>query len=284
MEESQNRLPSRKDRRAVLRAMLLSKTFSQRLSALVSSRRVTFAFKAALLASICIFSFLSGIYLGVRSMRAVKAPWPEPDNAGTGVFANLGTAGNENKENLPSGNSTPPREDTSASNPGEKDGKVTVKSEGNSSPSSTTSAGPSGDKASQGPSETETVSLTKLTWPVQGKIVREPGWYFSEDTREWRYFPGVDIETKQGDQVKAALPGVVKIIFKDALLGDVVVINHGPNLETRYAGLANMSVRTGDHVRQGEVIGQSGNGKVHFEVIQDGNPLNPRELVKTPGN
>jgi len=128
------------------------------------------------------------------------------------------------------------------------------------------------------------ITLNELRWPVYGQIIRSPGWYFSETLGEWRYFAGVDISAKPQEEVHAALPGVIKNIFKDAILGDVIVIGHGPNLETRYAWVSPLDVKPGDKVNKDQPIGRARDSRIYFQILQNGNIIDPGEYLKTPGN
>ncbi len=100
---------------------------------------------------------------------------------------------------------------------------------------------------------------------------------------------GVDILAVRGTPVHAAGGGKVisasnRYKGSDAW-GNMVVIDHGHGLVTRYAHLDSYSVRKGDRVSAGEVIGAVGStGKVtgphlHFEVLKDGAPIDPSPVA-----
>lgn len=100
---------------------------------------------------------------------------------------------------------------------------------------------------------------------------------------------GVDLRAAKGSPVRAS--GAGKIIAATGNYngqkswGNVVVIDHGHGLITRYAHLDSYKVEKGDHVDAGDIIGTVGATGVasgphlHFEVISEGENLDPTALV-----
>ena len=93
---------------------------------------------------------------------------------------------------------------------------------------------------------------------------------------------GVDLIAPQGDPVLAVADGTVTdIIHERTGLGNVVEITHPGGYVTRYAHLADIKVSKGQRVQRGRRIasvGISGNSfapHLHFELIKDGEYLNP---------
>ncbi|WP_165820813.1 M23 family metallopeptidase [Pueribacillus theae] len=96
---------------------------------------------------------------------------------------------------------------------------------------------------------------------------------------------GMDYTLKSGEtfDVTAAMSGTVAKAEKDALLGHVVELKHSDGITTIYQSLANSSVKVGDKVEQGDVIGEAGRNQfnkdagvhVHFEIRDNGKPVNP---------
>lgn len=96
---------------------------------------------------------------------------------------------------------------------------------------------------------------------------------------------GVDITSKDGKEfeVIAALSGTVTAVYDDDLLGKVVEMEHDDSRSTFYASLSEVEVAEGDELTQGDVIGVSGTNvygdeettKVHFRLLEDGEPVNP---------
>lgn len=70
---------------------------------------------------------------------------------------------------------------------------------------------------------------------------------------------GTDIAAPEGTPVKAASNGIVRLSGGNYFYsGNTVVIDHGHQLFTIYAHLKKVSVKAGDYVRQGQVIGEVG--------------------------
>lgn len=100
-----------------------------------------------------------------------------------------------------------------------------------------------------------------------------------------RMHHGVDLRRPLGTGVKAERSGVVTFAGERGGYGNLVIVDHGGGFETRYAHCATLSVHQGEAVRQGELIGTSGNtGRstgphLHFEARQDGVPIDPLQFV-----
>ena len=111
---------------------------------------------------------------------------------------------------------------------------------------------------------------------------------------ENQYHPntGVDITVKdsEGFKVVAALSGTVTKVSEDALLGNVIEIEHENGIVTQYQSVKDFQVKVGDDVEQGRIIATSGKSMineeagvhVHFEIRKDGIPLNPEDFFDRP--
>ena len=97
---------------------------------------------------------------------------------------------------------------------------------------------------------------------------------------------GLDFNAPPGTPVVAAADGVVTAADYAPDYGNVIDIDHGGGLTSRYAHLSRMQVQPGQLVRRGETIGAVGNtGRstgphLHFEVRMLGAPQNPALLLK----
>ena len=83
----------------------------------------------------------------------------------------------------------------------------------------------------------------------------------------------------------AVLEGTVLNIKEDDILGNVVEIEHNPNLRTIYYSLGEVNVKVGEVLNQGDLIGTSGENNITdsssnllFEVYYNGTLLNPEEF------
>ena len=123
----------------------------------------------------------------------------------------------------------------------------------------------------------------------------EGGWYSSNFG--WRidpfngvraYHEGMDFMAEVGTPARAAAGGMVAYSDFHPQYGNMVEIDHGNSLITRYAHLSKRLVKIGDVVLSGGTIGQVGStGRatgphLHFEVRQNGTPLNPVRFLRLP--
>jgi murein DD-endopeptidase MepM/ murein hydrolase activator NlpD len=99
--------------------------------------------------------------------------------------------------------------------------------------------------------------------------------------RQRRQHSGVDLAAPSGTPVYATADGIVGRADWYSSYGLYVSIDHGAELETRYAHLSRLSVSAGERVRKGEVIGfvgstgRSTGPHLHYEVRVDGVAVNP---------
>lgn len=96
---------------------------------------------------------------------------------------------------------------------------------------------------------------------------------------------GVDYKSEEQFDVTSALSGTVTKISDDTLLGKTVEIRNSNEVITLYQSLSEVSVKKGDTVTQGQIIGKSGactlndevkNG-LHFEMYMNGGVINPEK-------
>lgn len=95
------------------------------------------------------------------------------------------------------------------------------------------------------------------------------------------YHTGVDFTAPVGELVGAAAPGQVSVATWDPSYGNWVEIDHGGGYRSRYAHLDIINVREGQWVDAGNYIGTVGNtgnssgAHLHFEIIVNGEAVNP---------
>ena len=134
----------------------------------------------------------------------------------------------------------------------------------------------------------------KRTTPVSGETVTGhavDALSYNQTTRDWRTHDGIDIAAAAGTDVCAAATGTVYTVYEDDTMGMTVVIHHEGDYTTCYSSLAaEVSVKPGDRVTAGQVIGKVGNtallenaigDHVHFSVSCGGKPVDP-EVFLTP--
>lgn len=97
---------------------------------------------------------------------------------------------------------------------------------------------------------------------------------------------GVDFAGKMGSPVIAVAGGVVTWASARYGYGNLVEINHGNGLVTRYGHNSELLVSEGDRVRKGQQIAKMGSSgrstgpHVHFEVIKNGRPVDPVTYIQ----
>ena len=97
-----------------------------------------------------------------------------------------------------------------------------------------------------------------------------------------REHSGLDFQCSEGTVVLATADGKVIQAGPIEKYGIVIRLQNGPSIQTFYAHLADVSVRVGQVVHQGEAIGHSGNTgltagpHLHYEIVENGTPKNPR--------
>ncbi|MGB5590713.1 MAG: M23 family metallopeptidase, partial [Gammaproteobacteria bacterium] len=101
-----------------------------------------------------------------------------------------------------------------------------------------------------------------------------------------KFHSGVDFAGNEGVDVLAVASGVVTWSGKRSGYGTMVEINHGNGLVTRYAHNKENLVQVGDTVKKGQAIGRMGKSgratgpHVHFEVLKNGQKVNPLKYVQ----
>lgn len=133
---------------------------------------------------------------------------------------------------------------------------------------------------------TGTETGTGFAYPCTGQITSAYAWRHHPVTGQVEMHYGIDIHGVEGTVVQAAGAGVVREVAEEQVLGIYVVVDHGEEgLVTRYAHLAEASVEPGTEVNKGQAIGKMGSTGVtndthlHFEVIVDGQPVDPLSIL-----
>jgi murein DD-endopeptidase MepM/ murein hydrolase activator NlpD len=126
------------------------------------------------------------------------------------------------------------------------------------------------------------LASTPTGWPVRGYISdgfgsrRNP---FGGGGAEMH--AGLDIATNHGTTITSTADGIVIFAGSHAGYGNLVVIDHGYGLTTRYAHMSSYDVTVGDHVTRGKKIGAVGStGRstaphCHYEVRLHDRPVDP---------
>lgn len=115
------------------------------------------------------------------------------------------------------------------------------------------------------------------------------GWRIDPFNGRRAFHDGVDFMAKPGTVIHAAAAGVVVASEYHPQYGNMIEIDHGNGLVTRYAHCLKRLARVGDVVMKGAAIGEVGStGRVtgphlHFEVRHNGVPQNPARFLRASG-
>lgn len=92
---------------------------------------------------------------------------------------------------------------------------------------------------------------------------------------------GLDLASRLGEPVVAASTGTVIKAISDKTRGNWIVVRHDQNYSTSYSHLKSMTVTAGQVIESGTVIGFVGSTglssgpHLHFEILKDGNAVDP---------
>ncbi len=121
--------------------------------------------------------------------------------------------------------------------------------------------------------------------PVEGPIGSGFGFRSDPFTGRAALHTGLDFPADMGTPIHAAAGGVVLVSEYHPQYGNMVMIDHGRGLVTRYAHGSKVLVNAGDLIKRGQrvaLVGTSGRSTgphLHFEVLVDGVPQNPAKFL-----
>ncbi len=129
-------------------------------------------------------------------------------------------------------------------------------------------------------------TLVPTEQPVPGVRVGSPfGFRIDPITGRSALHTGLDFPADTGTPILAAAGGVVVVQQYHSAYGNMVEIDHGNELITRYAHASSVSVKKGDIVKRGQEIakvgstGRSTGPHLHFEVWMSGVPQDPQRFL-----
>jgi murein DD-endopeptidase MepM/ murein hydrolase activator NlpD len=129
------------------------------------------------------------------------------------------------------------------------------------------------------------LASTPSVWPVRGWVTSDFGTRLDPYTSERVMHAGLDIAGPHGKEVISPSDGTVVFAGLEGGYGNVLVIDHGYGIKTRYGHLASIRVKAGQKVKRGETIAALGNtGRstgphLHYEVRVNGIAQNPRKFI-----
>ncbi|WP_442217280.1 M23 family metallopeptidase [Rhizobium sp. 2YAF20] len=131
-----------------------------------------------------------------------------------------------------------------------------------------------------------TVEALPFRSPAPGKLITSPF-----GNRKDPFFgklalhTGTDFHFSPGEKVRATAPGKIVSAGWAGGYGNMVEIDHGGGITTRYGHMAQILVDVGDSVKAGDAVGLAGStGRstgthLHYEVRENGNPVDPMYFV-----
>lgn len=112
------------------------------------------------------------------------------------------------------------------------------------------------------------------------------GWRIDPFNGNKAFHEGLDFTANSGTPIRAAADGIVSVAELTHAYGNMVKIDHGAGLETRYAHASKLMVKAGERVVKGQVValvgstGRSTGPHLHYEIRLNGNPLDPRQYLQ----
>ncbi len=128
-------------------------------------------------------------------------------------------------------------------------------------------------------------SATPSIWPLTGWISSGYGTRRDPFTGGNDFHPGLDISGNTGQEIQAPADGTVTDANYAGNYGNMVAIDHGFGITTRYAHLSRFAVSPGQQISRGQVIGYVGttgrstSSHLHYEVLVNGQLTNPLNLL-----
>jgi beta-lactamase regulating signal transducer with metallopeptidase domain len=133
-----------------------------------------------------------------------------------------------------------------------------------------------------------------LTAPIrQGRISAPFGPMIDPFKKIERHHKGIDIAAETGTTLYAAADGKVVFVQKEFKAqqgyGKNVIIDHGSGVQTRYAKMERIFVKSGDQVKKGQQIGEVGSTGIstgphlHFELKMGKDFVNPQDYIDFSG-
>lgn len=134
-------------------------------------------------------------------------------------------------------------------------------------------------------SQSSRLASVPSVWPTRGWVTSDFGSRLDPYTSDRVMHAGLDIAGPHGKDVIAPSDGTVVFAGLEGGYGNVLVIDHGYGIKTRYGHLASIRVKPGDKIKRGQEIANIGNtGRstgphLHYEVRVNGIAQNPRKFI-----
>ena len=128
-------------------------------------------------------------------------------------------------------------------------------------------------------------AATPSVWPVAGWLTSYYGNRKDPFTHAGDFHPGLDISADYGQPVLATSDATVTSAGANGAYGNMVTLDHGFGIVTKYGHLSRVAVMGDQHVKRGDVIGYVGStgrstgSHLHYEIWMNGRLTNPMTLL-----
>jgi murein DD-endopeptidase MepM/ murein hydrolase activator NlpD len=128
-------------------------------------------------------------------------------------------------------------------------------------------------------------SATPSVWPVAGWLSSSYGKRTDPFTKGPDFHPGLDISADYGQPVLATGDATVSTAGANGAYGNMITLDHGFGMVTKYGHLSRIAVVNGQQVKRGDVIGYVGStgrstgSHLHYEVWMNGRLTDPMTLL-----
>ncbi|MFH1984168.1 MAG: M23 family metallopeptidase [Pseudomonadota bacterium] len=129
------------------------------------------------------------------------------------------------------------------------------------------------------------LASTPAVRPTTGWNTSGFGYRTSPFTGLREFHKGLDIATRKGTAINATADGIITFAGRKGLLGNVVIIDHGYGMVTRYGHCEDVVIKANDVVKRGDLIakvgstGRSTGPHLHYEVLLNGVPTDPEKYI-----
>lgn len=121
----------------------------------------------------------------------------------------------------------------------------------------------------------------RLVYPVKGKIINRFGRKMDKRFDTYIVYNGINLKVEKGTDVRSIFHG--KVLYTGTLegYGKIIIIGHGDDYHSLYGHLDNIRAEMGDWVKEGTVIGESGDtgsllgATLYLEIRHKGKPVEP---------
>jgi murein DD-endopeptidase MepM/ murein hydrolase activator NlpD len=128
-------------------------------------------------------------------------------------------------------------------------------------------------------------AATPSIWPVAGWLSSSYGTRTDPFNDEKSFHPGLDISADYGAPVLATADGTIVSAGTSGAYGNMVVVDHGFGITTKYGHLSRIAVMADQPIRRGDILGYVGStGRstgphLHYEIWMNGKLTNPMSLL-----